>query len=226
VCRNGGIGRRTGLKILREQSYVGSSPASGRLYLVYITLLNIIIMATLSSNELRQGTVFKDGYDYFTVLKYDRVVQGRGGMTVKIKVKNLKSGSIVEKGYKGNDKVESVDLSKRSAQFLYSDGVNLHFMDTETFDQVEIEGQNKYFKEGDKAIVSYLEGDPISVDIPNVVSLKVAYTDEGGNSGNTVSNALKEAKMETGITVMVPLFIKTGEVIKINTENNEYKGRK
>ena len=183
-------------------------------------------MAILSSNQLRQGTVFKDGYDYFIVLKYDRVVQGRGGMTVKIKVKNLKSGSIVEKGYKGNDKVESVDLSKRSAQFLYSDGANLHFMDTETFDQVEIEGQNKYFKEGDKAIISYLDGDPISVDIPNVVSLKVAYTDEGGNSGNTVSNALKEAKMETGITIMVPLFIKTGEVIKINTENNEYKGRK
>ena len=205
---------------------MGSSPASGRLYLVYITLLNIIIMAILSSNQLRQGTVFKDGYDYFIVLKYDRVVQGRGGMTVKIKVKNLKSGSIVEKGYKGNDKVESVDLSKRSAQFLYSDGVTLHFMDTETFDQVEIEGQNKYFKEGDKAIISYLDGDPISVDIPNVVSLKVAYTDEGGNSGNTVSNALKEAKMETGITIMVPLFIKTGEIIKINTENNEYKGRK
>ncbi len=183
-------------------------------------------MATLSSNQLRQGTVFKDGLDYFLVLKYDRVVQGRGGMTVKIKVKNIKTGSIVEKGYKGNDKVESVELLKRSAQFLYSDTVNLHFMDSETFEQIEIEGQNKYFKEGDKAIISYLEGDPISVDIPNVVSLKVEYTEEGGNSGNTVSSALKEAKMETGITVMVPLFIKTGEIIKINTENDEYKGRK
>jgi elongation factor P len=181
-------------------------------------------MSNLNSSQLRSGTVFKDGKDNLLVLKYEHVTQGRGGTTIKLKVKNILTGSIIEKGYNVNDKFESVDVNKSSAQFLYSDGGVCYFMDSTSFNQFEFNIENKYLSPGEKIIVTYLEDKPIDIEIPNIVSLKVEYT-ESSSKGNTVNNALKTAKLETGMEIKVPMFINIGDNIKINTQNEEYVGR-
>ncbi len=218
LCRDGGIGRRTGLKILRGFPHEGPSPSLGN----YLKVINV--MSNLNSSQLRSGTVFKDGKDNLLVLKYEHVTQGRGGTTIKLKVKNILTGSIIEKGYNVNDKFESVDVNKSSAQFLYSDGGVCYFMDSTSFNQFEFNIENKYLSPGEKIIVTYLEDKPIDIEIPNIVSLKVEYT-ESSSKGNTVNNALKTAKLETGMEIKVPMFINIGDNIKINTQNEEYVGR-
>ena len=181
-------------------------------------------MSTLNSGQLRYGTVFKDGSENLLVLKYEHVTQGRGGTTIKLKVKNILTGSIVEKGYNINDKFESIDVTKSSAQFLYSDSELCYFMDSSNFNQFEFNMENKYLSPGEKVIVTYLEDKPIDIEIPNIVTLNVEYT-ESSSKGNTVNNALKIAKLETGLEIKVPMFINIGDNIKINTQNEEYVGR-
>ena len=181
-------------------------------------------MSTLNSGQLRSGVVFKDGNENLLVLKYEHVTQGRGGTTIKLKVKNILSGVIIEKGYNVNDKFESVDVNKSSAQFLYSEGSTCYFMDSATFNQFQFYIDNKYLSPGEKVIVTYLEDNPIDVEIPNIVTLKVEYT-ESSNKGNTVNNALKNAKLETGLEIKVPMFVNIGDNIKINTQSEEYVGR-
>jgi len=181
-------------------------------------------MSTLNSGQLRSGVVFKDGNENLLVLKYEHVTQGRGGTTIKLKVKNILSGAIVEKGYNVNDKFESVDVNKSSAQFLYSEGGTCYFMDSSTFNQFQLDIENKYLSPGEKVIVTYLEDRPIDIEIPNIVTLKVEYT-ESSSKGNTVNNALKNAKLETGLEMKVPMFVNIGDNIKINTQSEEYVGR-
>ena len=180
--------------------------------------------ATLNSGQLRTGVVYRDGKDMYLVLKYEHVTQGRGGTTIKLKVKDIISGAILEKGYNINDKFSSIDVKKSSAQFLYSDQDNCHFMDSSSFTQFSLVMENRYLKSGDKVIATYIEDKPIDVEIPNIVSLKVDYT-EGTTKGNTVNNALKRAVLETGLEVMIPMFVNIGDIVKINTQSNEYVGR-
>ena len=183
-------------------------------------------MATLSSNELRKGIVFADQGETYIVLKYDHVTQGRGGTTVKVKVKNLRSKSITTRSYKGNETVESVSIEHLNAQFIYRTDNIYHFMGLDNFEQFELNmEENPFLKEGDKVVMILLNGDPIDIDLPNIVELKVDYT-EDGIRGNTSGNALKKARLETGFELMVPLFINIGDIVKVNTESYEYVGRK
>ncbi len=181
-------------------------------------------MAVLTSGQLRSGIVYKDGSEIYLVLKYEHVTQGRGGTTIKVKVRNLRSNATLEKGYNVNDKFEDINVYKSSSQFLYSEGDMLYFMDSNTYNQVEFKMENKYLVGGEKVIITYLEDSPINIELPNTVILKVEYT-ESSIKGNTVNNPLKQAKLETGLEVMVPMFINIGDSIKINTENNEYVGK-
>jgi elongation factor P len=186
-------------------------------------------MATLSNTDLRNGTVFKDGGDVYSVVRYEHSFRGRGGGIVKVRVRNLHTGNIQEKTYRQNEKVESVDTKKSSAQFLYSDGKDAHFMDTDSYEQFTLplndlgEGK-KYLKEGDKIIVLYLEEKPVSVEIPRVVELKVSNT-VPGVKGDTANNPTKKATMENGLVVDVPLFVKEGDAIKVNTDSGTYISR-
>ena len=187
-------------------------------------------MAVLSYTDLRNGVVYTDGGETFVVLKYNHNKQGRGSATVKVKVKNLKSGSIIIKSYKSGDKVESADVSRESAQYLYDDGADAYFMNMETFEQYsidleKIEDQHGYLKEGQKVIVQKLEGEPIALDLAKKIELVVEYT-EPAVSGNTSSGAMKTAKLETGMEINVPLFVETGDTLVINTESKEYVSRK
>jgi elongation factor P len=183
----------------------------------------------LSNTDLRKGVIFQDGGEYLQVLKYDHVVSGRGGAVGKVKVKNLKTGSITIKSYTQNDKVEEVDTTKKTMQYLYSDDTLSFFMDSQTYEQISlkrdvVEDDIQYLSDGEKVVMLFVEEEPISVEIPKSVELKVEYT-EPAVKGNTSSGAMKEAKLVNGLKTQVPLFIKTGDVVKINTDTGDYVSR-
>lgn len=183
----------------------------------------------LSSNELRNGTVFKYEGKTWVVLKYEFVKMGRGSGTVKVRARDLVSNAIVEKGFNLNMKFEEATVEKRSAQYMYSDGTDAYFMDNESYEQYsfalkDVEDSLKYVIEGGKVVVVYLDGTPISIEIPKSVTLKVVYT-EPAVKGDTSNNPMKKARMETGFEMHVPMFIKEGDVLKINTETGSYSER-
>ena len=182
--------------------------------------------ADLESSQLRKGTVFRDGGRVFIVLNYKHVKKGRGLATIRVKVRDVESGSIVEKTFSSNEKVDSVSLGRKSAQYLYSDDNYSYFMDNSDFSQFQIgngmiEWQRNFLTEGAKIQAVFLEEKVISIDIPKKVSLKVKYT-EPGVVGDTATGAEKEAELETGYKVNVPLFVKIGDSIKVNTERGNY----
>jgi elongation factor P len=186
-------------------------------------------MSVLTSNDLRNGVVFMMDGDPWIVLRFDHNKTGRGGAVNKIKAKNLKTGSIVEKGFSPNEKFEEADLSRESAQYLYSDDDNSYFMSNTTFEQHEIskkitEEKLLYIKEGEKVVVLFLDSIPIDIEIPKSVVLSVQYT-EPAVRGDTSGGAMKKATLETGVEILVPLFVNIGDKIKINTETNTYTER-
>lgn len=186
-------------------------------------------MAALSNTDLRNGVVFQDGGEVYSVLKYIPSVRGRGSSIVKVKVRNLRSGSIQELTYRNNEKVKSVDTQRISVQYLYSDSSTACFMNSETYEQVEIPLELvgdliKYLKESEKIRVLYLDGDPVSIEIPKIVELEIKET-EPAIKGNTVTNSVKKATMENDLEVKVPLFAKVGDKVKINTDTGDYVSR-
>lgn len=196
-------------------------PLSAIFIFIYVT------MAQLESNELKNGTVFEHMGRSYVVLRYEHVTQGRGGATIKVKVKDLLSGAIMEKSFRGNEKVTAAYVTKKSAQYLYSDSGSSFFMDAQDFTEISLprdENVINYLKEGEKAIIVYKDETPIAIELPNTVDLTVTYT-EPGYKGNTATNAMKRATLETGKEVDVPMFINTGEMIKISTETGNYLSR-
>ena len=183
----------------------------------------------LSITNLRKGTIFQlDGVPY-RVVEYSQKVMGRGGSTVNVKIKSLVDGKVLAKTFHGNDSVENADVSSRTMQYLYSDGSKFYFMDPESYEQSELdteamEDKAGFMKEGDKVTAQYFDGRIISVELPKNVPLKVTYT-ENAVRGDTSSAITKDAKLETGITVKVPAFIKTGDIISVDTANGTYRER-
>ena len=175
--------------------------------------------------DLKKGTVIQiDGAPY-RVIEYSQKVMGRGGSIVNVKVKNLMTGAVLPKTYKGQEKIEAAEVTNQTAQYLYADD-NLHFMNPESFEQFDISSEDfedvtKYIKEGEKVQLQLYEGRVINVDLPTSVALEVVYT-ESVVKGDTTSSVLKDAKMDTGITVKVPAFIKVGEIIKVDTRDGSY----
>lgn len=178
------------------------------------------------ATDLKSGRVFKENGAPFLVVRYEHVKSARGGAAVKVIAKNLISGSVIEKGYKASDSVEEADVYRKNAQFLYKDTSGYNFMDPEsyeqfTIDESTIESEAKYLKEGMSVIVVYFEDKPISIELPNSLIFEVTYT-EPGFKGNTVSNVYKDAELENGMKAKVPMFIKIGEKVKIDTRTGEY----
>ena len=183
----------------------------------------------LSITNLRKGTIFQlDGVPY-RVIEYSQKVMGRGGSTVNVKIKSLIDGKVLAKTFHGNDTVESADVSNRTLQYLYSDNALFYFMDPDTYEQFELgaeamEDKAGYIKEGDNVNAQFFSGRIISVELPKNVPLKVTYT-ENAVRGDTSSAITKDAKLETGITVKVPAFIKTGDIISVDTTTGAYRER-
>lgn len=183
----------------------------------------------LGITDLKKGAIFKFNGEPFKVVEYSQKVMGRGGSIVNVRIKSLIDGKVLEKTFKGNEQLDSADINYADVQYLYHDQHGFHFMTNSTFAQVDVSNdiigdQAGYFKEGDSVMIQLFEGRPIGIDLPKNVPLKVTYA-EDVVKGDTTSSVLKEAELETGIKVKVPAFIKTGDVIKIDTRTGEYLER-
>jgi elongation factor P len=180
--------------------------------------------------DLKKGVVCQiDGKPY-RVIEYSQKVMGRGGSIVNVKLKNLIDGSVIPKTFKGQDKIESAEVSNKNVQYLYADGDTFFFMDPENFEQFElpqdiVDSAASYLKEGDMLNLQFFGDRVINVELPKNLYLEVTYA-EDVVKGDTTSNVLKDATLETGLVVKVPAFIKTGDVVSVDTTTGEYRERK
>jgi len=180
--------------------------------------------------DLKKGTVCQiDGQPY-RVVEYGQKVMGRGGSIVNVKLKNLITGAVIPKTFKGQDKIETAEVSNRTVQYLYSDGSTFFFMDPESFEQFELSAElvdtaSGYLKEGESLSLQFFGDKVITIELPKNIYLEVTYA-EDVVKGDTTSSVLKDATLETGVNVKVPSFIKVGDVISVDTSTGEYRERK
>lgn len=183
----------------------------------------------LSITNLKKGVVFAlDGVPY-RVVEYGQKVMGRGGSIVNVRIKSLLDGKVLEKTFKGNETLDSADVTTQPVQYLYTDGTTFFFMNQETFNQFEVPADlvgdgAGYLKEGDIVQLQFFDERPINVELPKNVPLKVTYA-EDAVKGDTSSAITKDATLETGLTVRVPAFVKTGDVISVDTATGAYRER-
>ncbi len=179
----------------------------------------------ISVTDLKRGTIFEDEGQVFVVLSYEHIKLGRGSATIKVKVKNVKTGATTEKGFINGARVQDVFIIKKELQFLYKDLDTAHFMNPTTFEQIQIPLSrildNQFLKEEMKFMASFLGDEPLSFEFPPKMEFIVAETDPGVK-GNSATNIYKDAILENGFKTKVPLFIKEGDSIKIDTRTGEY----
>ena len=178
------------------------------------------------TSEFRKGLKILLDNEPFTIVDFQHVKPGKGGAFVRTRVKSLISGNVLERTFRSGDKVELPEMEDKEMQFMYQEGANAYFMDTNTYDQLFIEEENlgdakNYLKEGLVINVSFYKGKAIGVELPNFVDMKIAKT-EPGMKGDTAQNATKPAELESGFILQVPLFVEEGDVIKIDTRSGEY----
>lgn len=183
----------------------------------------------LSITDLKKGTIFKYNDVPYRVVEYGQKVMGRGGSIVNVRIKSLTDGSVLDKTFKGSEQLDQANVAHINVNYLYSDNDYMHFMDNETYEQFELklselENESKYLKEGDQVQILLYDSQPISLELPNSVSLKVTYT-ESVVKGDTATNIMKDATLETGLNIKVPPFIKEGDIIKLDTRNGTYVER-
>lgn len=183
----------------------------------------------LGVTDLKKGQVFQlDGTPY-RVVEYSQKVMGRGGSIVNVKIKSLLDGKVLDKTFKGNESIEPADITHKNVQYLYNDGSAFYFMDETTYEQFELSAEDMadqagYMKEGDKVQAQLFDARVINIELPKNVPLEVTYA-ENVVKGDTTSSVLKDATLETGITVKVPAFVKTGDIISVDTTNGSYRER-
>lgn len=176
-------------------------------------------------SELRAGVIFEESGNLLQVLSYEHIKMGRGSANIKVKVKNLRSGSTTEKSFINGAKVNDVSVLKRDHQYLYKDCENAYFMNPQTFEQISvplkvIDG-DEFLKEGDTYSISFLNDEALSINLPPKVVLGVTET-APGVKGNSATNVFKDATLENGLAVKVPSFIKTGDRVRIDTRTGAY----
>lgn len=180
--------------------------------------------------DLKKGTVCQIEGTPYRVVEYGQKVVGRGGSIVNVKLKNLLDGSLIPKTFKGQDKIAPAEVSTKTVQYLYNDGTTYFFMDPESFEQFELSGDivdeaKNYLKEGDNLGLQFFSGRVINVELPKNLFLEVTYA-EDVVKGDTTSAVMKDATLETGLKIRVPAFIKTGDIVSVDTSTGEYRERK
>ena len=183
----------------------------------------------ISTNDFRTGLTIELEGEVYTVVDFQHVKPGKGAAFVRSKIKNVRSGGVIERTFRAGEKVETAHVERREMQYLYAAGDSYNFMDTQTFEQLALTadhlGENlKYITENMTIVVQVYEGSILGIEVPNFVDLKVVETAPGAR-GDTVSGATKPATLETGATVQVPLFIEEGDLIRIDTRTGEYLTR-
>jgi elongation factor P len=183
----------------------------------------------LGVQDLRKGTTYIEDGDLWRVLEYEHVKTGRGNATIRVKVRNVRSGSAQTKTYPSGSRVQDIRLDHSEVQYLYNDGDLYYFMDLETNEQPVLSaallGDNvNYLVDGMTLELESYEGESISVELPTTVDLEVIQTDPGF-AGDTATNATKPAKVSTGYQVQVPLFVSIGDKIRVDTRTGNYLTR-
>jgi elongation factor P len=183
----------------------------------------------ISTSDFRTGTAFEMEGELLTIVNVEHIKLARAGAVIKAKLRNLRTGSIFEQSFRSGDKYKAVRIEKGGATYLYSDGDVYHFMDGTTFEQVALGRELvadilPFLKEGNPVSVLRYEESVIGAELPVTVELKVAETDPGLR-GDTVSGATKPARLETGATVQVPLFVNVGDLIRVDTRTGSYVER-
>ena len=179
--------------------------------------------------EMRKGTVVEIDGELYRVLEYQHYKPGRGNAIIRTKLRNLRSGATIDRTFTSGDRVQDVRLDHHTVQYLYRDGDTYYFMDLETFEQPGLSAEMlgdvvNYLTEGVTVEMETYEGEPIDIQLPTTVDLKVVEA-EPGFAGDTASSATKQVTVETGLTVQVPLFVNEGDVIRVDTRDGSYVTR-
>ncbi len=183
----------------------------------------------ISVTDLRAGVVFEEQGQLFQVLSYEHIKMGRGSANIKVKVKNVRSGTTVDKSFINGAKVNDVSVFKKDLQYLYKDGDSAYFMNPTTFEQISIPlktiGSDVYYlKEGENFNISFLGDEALSLNLPPKMEFKVEDT-AAGVKGNSATNVFKDAVLENGLKAKVPLFIQVGDKIRVDTRTGAYSER-
>jgi len=183
----------------------------------------------ISTNEFKTGVTVEIEGDVFTIIDFQHVKPGKGAAFVRTKMKNVKTGNVIEKTFRAGEKMPRAHVDRRQMQYLYSNGSEYEVMDSESFEQISLTEEQigevkKFLKENMLITVALYNGVPIGVEIPFFVELEVVETDPG-IKGDTASGGSKPAKLETGAVVQVPFFINVGDVLRIDTRTGTYMER-
>lgn len=179
--------------------------------------------------DLKKNVLITIDNQPYKVIEYSQKVMGRGGSIVNVKIKNLITGALLPKTFKGQEKIEPAEVNTRKVQFLYKDGDKFYFMDPETFEQYELGNElvgesQDFMRDGDEMEIQFYNGTAINLSLPKNIWLKVTYT-ETAVKGDTSSAITKDATLETGVVIKVPAFIKEGDIVSVDTETYAYRER-
>ena len=183
----------------------------------------------ISGSDLRKGTTFELDGQVYTVIDFLHVKPGKGAAFVRTKLRNVIMGGVTDRTFNPTDKLQEAIIERKEMQYLYSDGELYYFMDQETYEQIplnyeKVEDAIKFLKENMFAIIKFYKGEAFSVEAPNFVELQITHC-EPGVKGNTATNALKPATVETGAVVNVPMFVNEGDTIRVATRTGDYMER-
>ena len=186
-------------------------------------------MAVYTAGDFRNGTTFEMEGNVYRVVEFQHVKPGKGSAFVRTKIKNVITGSVLEKTFNPSEKFQSAEIEKREMQYLYADGDLYYFMDNETYEQMPLNKEQigeslKYLKENMNVKILSYKGNVFSIEPPMFIELKVTYT-EPGFAGNTATTSGKPATLENGLEINVPMFVNIGDTIKIDTRTGEYLER-
>lgn len=184
----------------------------------------------LSMNDLKTGSVFKYEAEPYVVIQSSHVHMGRGGSTLRVKMRNLVNGKVLERTFKPGEKIEEAQVETRRANFLYADKSQAYFMIEDDYDQValskdEVGDRLKFLKEGTQADIIFFEGSPVGVEVPKKVKLIVVLSPEAVRGNTASGNVTKIVALETGLEIPAPMFIREGDCLVINTDTGEYVER-
>lgn len=183
----------------------------------------------ISPNDLSKGKFIKLGNELFVVLDFQHIKPGKGGAFVRTKLKNIKTGAVIDRTFREIEQIEDVFIEEKRLLYLYQSGQSYHFMDQQTYDEVVLDRDRlgetvHYLNDNLEVIASVYDGEVVLVSAPIFVDLKVVMT-EPGFKGDTAKGGTKPARLETGLNIQVPLFVNIGDVVRVDTRTGEYVGR-
>jgi elongation factor P len=182
-----------------------------------------------TTNDIKNGTVLKIDGQLWNVIEFQHVKPGKGGAFVRTKMRNITSGKVVDRTFNAGAKIDTATVDRRDYQYLYKDGSDFVFMDTQDFDQIHLSAEAvgdaaNFMLENQEVLIALNEGSPLYIELPPSVTLEITYT-EPGLQGDRSSAGTKPATLETGYEIQVPLFVETGTKVKVDTRDGSYLGR-